>query len=93
MGIFTPTRVLMGGTDSVVYCQATVQEMFEEYLYKGLLIWLDDLLGYAASEESLIKLLRDVHKICASNGLKLNPRKCSFYLREAEWCAQVENIL
>ncbi|KAE9043991.1 hypothetical protein PF010_g33255 [Phytophthora fragariae] len=38
MGIFTPTRVLMGGSDSVAYCQATVQEMFEEFLYDGLLI-------------------------------------------------------
>ncbi|KAE8983544.1 hypothetical protein PF011_g21139 [Phytophthora fragariae] len=38
MGVFTPTRVLMGGTDSVAYCQATVQEMFNDFLYKGLLI-------------------------------------------------------
>ncbi|KAG2830114.1 hypothetical protein PC129_g9257 [Phytophthora cactorum] len=89
MGIFTPTRVLMGGTDSVVYCQATVQEMFKEYLYKGLLIWLNDLLGYAASEDGLIKLLRGVLKICATNGLKLDPSKCSFYLRGAKWCGRV----
>jgi len=45
-GVYTPTRVLMGGSDSVAYCQATVQEMFAELLYKGLLVWLDDLLGY-----------------------------------------------
>ncbi|KAE9210787.1 hypothetical protein PF002_g18724 [Phytophthora fragariae] len=58
MGIFTPTRVLMGGSDSVAYCQAPVQEMFEEFLYNGLLIWLDGLIGYAKSEEGLLKLLR-----------------------------------
>ena len=28
MGVYTPTRVLMGGTDSVAYCQSSVQEMF-----------------------------------------------------------------
>ncbi|OWZ18122.1 hypothetical protein PHMEG_0007837 [Phytophthora megakarya] len=65
MGIFTPIRVLMGGSDSMAYCQATVQEMFEEFLYNGLLSWLDDLLGYAKSEEGLLKLLRGVLKITA----------------------------
>ncbi|OWY99769.1 hypothetical protein PHMEG_00029176 [Phytophthora megakarya] len=58
MGIFTPTRVLMGASDSVAYCQSTVQKMFEEFLYNGLLIWLDDLLGYAKTENGLLKLLR-----------------------------------
>jgi hypothetical protein len=46
-GVCTPTRVLMGGSNSVAYCQATVQAMFDDILYRGLLIWLDDLLGYA----------------------------------------------
>ncbi|OWY98815.1 hypothetical protein PHMEG_00030322 [Phytophthora megakarya] len=66
----------MGGSDMVSDCQATVQEMYEEYLYKGLLIWLDDLLGYEKSEEGLPKLLRGV-------------LKCSFYLRETKWRGRV----
>ncbi|GMG15438.1 unnamed protein product [Phytophthora fragariaefolia] len=45
----------MGGSDSVAYCPTTVQEMFEEFTYNGLLIWLDDLLGYAKSEENGIR--------------------------------------
>ena len=73
-GVYTPTRVLMGGTDSVAYCQATVQEMFEDVLYKGLLIWLDDLLGYAASPGALLNLLDKVLCICQARGLKLNPK-------------------
>ncbi|ETV93767.1 hypothetical protein H310_12333 [Aphanomyces invadans] len=40
-GVYTPTRVLMGGTDSLAYCQSSVQEMFATELYKSLLIWLD----------------------------------------------------
>ncbi|KAE9325268.1 hypothetical protein PF008_g16908 [Phytophthora fragariae] len=73
MGIFTPTRVLMGGSDSVAYCQAPVQEMFEEFLYNGLLIWLDGLIGYAKSEEGLLKLLWGVLKVCATIGLGIEP--------------------
>ena len=41
----------------VAYCQATVQEMFGDLLYKGLLIWLDDLLGYGTDEQELLILL------------------------------------
>jgi hypothetical protein len=36
--VYTPTRVLMDGSDSVAYCQATVQAMFDDILYRGLLI-------------------------------------------------------
>ncbi len=68
----------MGGSDSVAYCQSTVQAMFETILYKGLLVWLDDLLGYAQSEDELLGVLEKVLKTCQVKGLKLNPKKCSF---------------
>ncbi|KAF0774477.1 hypothetical protein AaE_001823, partial [Aphanomyces astaci] len=54
MGMYTPTGVLMGGIDSVTFCQAAVQEMFESELYRSLLIWLDDLLGYEKSKQGLL---------------------------------------
>ncbi|KAG3231289.1 hypothetical protein PI124_g23616 [Phytophthora idaei] len=88
-GVITPTRVLMGGTNSVAYVQSTVQEMFSEVFDKGLLIWIDDLLGYEKSDEGLLILLKKVLTICAEKGLKLNPKKCSFYLREALWCGRI----
>ncbi|TDH65839.1 hypothetical protein CCR75_009603 [Bremia lactucae] len=34
--VITPTRVLMGGTNSVAYVQSTVQKMFAEIFNKGL---------------------------------------------------------
>ncbi|KAG3221618.1 hypothetical protein PC129_g7651 [Phytophthora cactorum] len=88
-GVITPTRVLMGGTKSVAYVQPTVQEMFSEVFNKGLLIWIDDLLGYEKSDEGLLILLKKVLTICAEKGLKLNPKKCSFYLLEALWCGRI----
>lgn len=88
-GVVTPTRVLMGGTNSVAHVQSTVQEMFAEVFYKGLLIWIDDLLGYHRSEEGLLGLLVKVLEICAVKRLKLNPSKCDFFLREALWCGRM----
>ncbi|OWY93987.1 DNA binding protein, partial [Phytophthora megakarya] len=57
-GVITPTRVLMGGTNSVAYVQSTVQEMFAELFNNGLMIWIDDLLGYEDSDEALLVLLK-----------------------------------
>lgn len=54
MVVYNPRRVLMGGTDSVACCQATEQEMLADLLYKGLLIWLDDLLGHETDEQHLL---------------------------------------
>ncbi|ETV91029.1 hypothetical protein H310_14269 [Aphanomyces invadans] len=38
-GINTPTRVLMGQTDAEAYCQSVVRQMFDDLLFRGLLVW------------------------------------------------------
>jgi len=88
-GVYTPTRVLMGQTDAVAYCQSVVHQMFGELLFRGLLAWLDDLLGSARTVDELLDLLDQVLTICARFGLKLSPKKCYFFLREAEWCGKL----
>ena len=88
-GVYTPTRVLMGQTDAVAFCQSAVNFMFADILFKGLLAWLDDMLGYAESPEDLLDLLDQVLTICSAYGLKLNPKKCDFFLTKATWCGKV----
>lgn len=88
-GIYTPMRVLMGGSDSVAFCQAAVQEIFAKYLYKGLMAWLDDVLGYEVNEKKLLCLLEATLEICEERGLKLNPAKCEFYKEEVKWCGRI----
>ncbi|KAF0718357.1 Aste57867_1738 [Aphanomyces stellatus] len=88
-GVYTPTRVLMGQTDAVAYCQSVVHQLFGDLLFRGLLAWLDDLLGSATTVASLFDLLDQVLTTCQSFGLKLNPTKCDFFLKEAEWCGKI----
>ncbi|KAH9182886.1 hypothetical protein AeNC1_015138, partial [Aphanomyces euteiches] len=88
-GVYTPTRVLMGGSDSVAYCQAVVQELLADKLYRGLMAWLDDILGYARSDDDLLVLLEGTLAICAKKGPKLNPKKCEFYRSEVKWCGRI----
>ncbi len=88
-GVYSSTRVMQGGSDSVSYCQSTVQEMFSKQLYHGLLAWLDDLLGYHRTCDGLLGVLEEVLAVCMDKGLKLHPKKCQFYVTEAKWCGRI----
>ncbi len=46
------------------------------FSHPNLLIWLDDVLGYAEYADTLIATLKWVLTICREKVLKLNPRKC-----------------
>ncbi|ETV94752.1 hypothetical protein H310_11714 [Aphanomyces invadans] len=85
-GMMTPTRVSMGGSDSVGYCQSCVELIFKDVLYRGVLAWLDDILGYASTEDALLDILDRGLQACASSDLKLHPNKCSFFLKRAKRC-------
>jgi len=58
-GVFTPTRVLHGATNAVSYFQSSMENLFSNI---DLLIWLDDMLGYAPNEERWIHILRETFK-------------------------------
>ncbi|OQR83686.1 hypothetical protein ACHHYP_14408 [Achlya hypogyna] len=88
-GVYTPTRVLMGQSDAVAYCQFVENELFGDLLLHGLLAWLDDLLGYAADTASLFSILESVLSICAKSGLKLHAKKCRFFQKSVKWCGKV----
>ncbi|POM64476.1 Hypothetical protein PHPALM_19988 [Phytophthora palmivora] len=55
-GKYTPSRVPMRATDSVVFHQQTVEEVFRDEIHRGMLAWLGDRLGYAATEAELCDL-------------------------------------
>ena len=69
-GVFSPTRVLQGSTNAVSYFQSSMEAMFGHI---DILIWLDDMLGYAEDSKTLLEKLRLVFDICRKRGLKINP--------------------
>ncbi|KAE8999859.1 hypothetical protein PR001_g18944 [Phytophthora rubi] len=88
-GMYTPLRDPMGATDSVAFCQQAVEEIFRDEINRGVLAWLDDLLGYAATEAELCDLFDRVMQKCADYGLKLHPGKCVFFTKSIKWCGRV----
>ncbi|KAE8955495.1 hypothetical protein PR001_g32080, partial [Phytophthora rubi] len=57
--IFTPRRVPQGCSDAAIFFQKTMEECFASLLYKHLLIWIDDLLLYAADMDTYLEKLAE----------------------------------
>ena len=57
-------------------------------LGKGVQVWLDDVLGYAESDSTLLKTLEVVLGQCHKYGVKLNPAKCTFLTYSTIWCGK-----
>lgn len=87
-GVYTPNRVLHGATNVVAYFQSSMEDLFGHF---DLLIYLDDILGYASNTSSLLEKLRSVFEVCQEKGLKLNPAKCKLITDEVQFCGRVIN--
>ena len=88
-GVFTPLRVVMGATGSGDYFQATVTEVYKELMFKHLLSWLDDLLGYAKTEQELLDVLEQLFQLSRKRNIKLNAKKCQLFNTEMKWCGKI----
>nr|CCA21803.1 Putative retroelement putative [Albugo laibachii Nc14] len=87
--LWTPSRVLMGATDGIAYCQGIVEHFFGPLLYQKVLAWLHDILRYAKTEDDLLYILKELLETCARFGLKLNPNKCKFFERKTKCCGKI----
>lgn len=87
--VYTPTRVIMGAVDAVMYFQSTMQKCFEERLYKSLILWIDDLLSYATNVDDLLENMEYIFRTCDKYCLKLNPDKCNLYMRSVKFCGKI----
>ncbi|CEP03568.1 hypothetical protein PBRA_009453 [Plasmodiophora brassicae] len=86
--VYTPTRSIQGGMNSALQFQARVARIFDD-MQDHLLIWIDDLLGFARSEAELLAQLSLVLERCGERNLKLNPTKCTLFARELKWCGRI----
>ncbi len=59
------------------------------FSHLDLLIWLDDMLGYAPDADRLVATLKAVLDICLEKGLKLNPLKCDLAAVHVPFCGRL----
>ena len=63
------------------YAQATTNQIFAQYVEDFMTCWINDILGYASDEGTLLAHLDKVLVRCSEFGLKLNPSKCDVFLQ------------
>ena len=88
-GIFSPTRLMQGHTDSVAVFQQTMEQVFEGLIPNQLLIWIDDLLSHASTAEELLSSLREIFQRCRDFNLRISPAKSNLGLTSIKWCGRI----
>ena len=66
-----------------------MQEALEPLLYRNVLIWIEDVLVYANSDDEFLQALRSVFDRLRHYGIKLNANRCILYTLKAHWCGRV----
>ncbi|OWZ15878.1 hypothetical protein PHMEG_00010406 [Phytophthora megakarya] len=87
--IFTPRRVPQGCSDAAIHFQQTMEKCFAGLLYEHLLIWIDDLLLFAADIETYLQKMQELFGLINDFGLKLSVKKSSLYQTSVKWCGKV----
>ena len=77
-GLFEWTRVPFGLTGAPALFQRLMQSVLNDYVFRILLIYLDDILCYGSSFQSHLENVEAIFKRLREVGLRLNPEKCSF---------------
>ncbi|POM74373.1 Putative retroelement [Phytophthora palmivora] len=89
--IYTPRRVPQGSADAALYFQSTIERCYQALLYTHVLIWIDDLLLYAADIDTHLDKLQELLELTAKFGFKLSVVKSCVYKQEVKWCGKVIN--
>lgn len=86
LGVFTPMHVLHGAKTSDLYFQSALEAMFGRL---ELLIYIDELLGYATSPTDLLAKHRQVYTVCRERGFKINLTKCKLVSFDVQFCCRI----
>ena len=88
-GLFEFTRMPFGLCNAPATYQRLMESMLGDFNYQNLLIYLDDILLYAASIEDMVTNLDAVLTRLEEQGLKLKPSKCHFFKRKINYLGHV----
>ena len=88
-GVYTPKRSIQGALNSATQFQARMTEVFQRLIKNSLVIWIDDLLGYAESFEKWFSTLEETLRLAAARDIKFNLKKCDLFTRRVKFCGTI----
>jgi hypothetical protein len=87
--VYTPTRLIQGGTDSVFAFQNGMREVLGDLLRKCCSVWIDDVLQYAKDYNGLIENLERIFEALQDRNVYINPEKTELCTKSVTWCFRV----
>ena len=76
----------MGGKNSAGYFQQVMQKVLADLLFLCVLIYIDDVLIFAKTEEQFIQAIGAVFEQLRVHRIYLKPHKCTLYAGRLLWC-------
>ncbi|KAK3707424.1 hypothetical protein QZH41_002496 [Actinostola sp. cb2023] len=89
MGLFEYTRMPFGLNNSPATFQRLMQNIFRDDLLQILLVYLDDIIVYSCNVAEHLGRLEHVFQKLREHGLKIEPKKCSFFKTKVNYLGHV----
>ena len=86
LGLFKPTVMFFGLTNSPATFQNFMNHIFKPLIYRGVVaIYMDDILVFTETHEQHQQVIKEVLDILRQNNLFLKPEKCVFERPEVDY--------
>src|SRR4051812_43192314 len=64
-------------------------EVFHKLIKESLIVWIDNLLGFAESLEKWYSTLEETLRLATERNIKFNLRKCDLFTRRVKFCERI----
>ena len=89
LGLYEPRFMHFGMKNAPAVFQREMQRILGERLYKGVMVFIDDILIYSRTAEEHAELVEWVLQRLQQEGYYANPDKCEFFQREVSFLGHV----
>lgn len=89
MGVFQYTRMPFGLSGALNTFIRTLSAILKEFLFCGVVMYVDDILVYSDTFSQHLQLIQDVFQILSDYAIILNENKCEFCVEETQFLGHV----
>ena len=89
LGLYEPSVMPFGMKNAPAVFQREMQRVFRDKLYRGVMVFIDDILIYSRTAEEHAELVEWVLKRLTDEGYYAHPDKCEFFQKEVSFLGHV----
>jgi transposase InsO family protein len=89
LGLKQPTRMPFGIRNAPAVFQREMQRVLKDRLYKGVMVYIDDILIYSGTADEHEQLVEWVLRRLQDEGYYAHPDKCEFFRHQVEFLGHV----